>query len=276
MSEQQENRDYEHKQSVRDCASIASQTAEEKPKPSADQEPFPVWLLIVCVVVLIVGGSYVGANSGGFEFANHNKSGYEPSVPAGISGKAPELSEFEKYVKGGEAVYRAVCNGCHQATGAGQGQIPPLVDSEWVTNGTERFAQIVLNGIRGPITVKGASYGGQEMPAQKGALKDKQIAQVMTYVRLRFGNISDSVVTKEMVESARQKFGTRPNQYTSGELAPEEAMLPGDQPEWLAPEEPEVEGEPEAEGESEPEVEGESAQIHSGSGKHTPLNSKTT
>ena len=118
MSEQQENRDYEHKQSVRDCVSIASQTAEEKPKPSAAQESFPVWLLIVCVAVLIVGGSYVGANSGGFEFANHNKSGYEPSVPVGISGKAPELSEFEKYIKGGEAVYRAVCNGCHQATGS--------------------------------------------------------------------------------------------------------------------------------------------------------------
>ena len=70
MSEQQENRDYEHKQSVRDCVSIASLTAEEKPKPQHGQEPFPIWLLIVCVAVLIVGGSYVGANSGGFEFTN--------------------------------------------------------------------------------------------------------------------------------------------------------------------------------------------------------------
>ena len=268
MSEQQENRDYDHKQSVRDCASIANHQTEENLKLQEGNESFPVWLLIVCVVILIVGGSYVGANSGGFEFSNNNKSGYEPSVPAGLSGLAPELSELEKYVKGGEAVYRAVCNGCHQATGAGQGQIPPLVESEWIINGTERFSQIVLNGIRGPITVKGASYGAQEMPAQKGVLNDKQIAQVMTYVRLKFGNVSDSVVTKEMVESARQKFGARPNQYTSGELSPEDAMLPGDQPEWLAPEEPEPA--------PEPAPEGESAQINSGSRTHASLNSKTT
>ncbi len=268
MSEQQENRDYEHKQSVRDCASIANHTDDENPKPTAGHETFPAWLLIICVTILIVGGTYVGANSGGFQFTSNNKSGYEPSVPAGLTGLAPELSELEKYVKDGEAVYKAVCNGCHQATGAGQGQIPPLVDSEWITNGTERFAQIVLNGMRGPITVKGSTYGAQEMPAQKGALNDKQIAQVMTYVRSKFGNISDSVVTKEMVESARQKFGARPTQYTSGELSPEGAMLPGEQPEWVAPEEPEAE--------TEPAPEGESAQIDSGARTHAPQNSKTT
>jgi mono/diheme cytochrome c family protein len=272
MSEQQENRDYDHKQSVRDCASIANHQTEENPKPHQGTEPFPVWLLIICVIILIVGGSYVGANSGGFEFANNNKSGYEPGVPAGLSGKAPELSEFEKYVKGGEAVYKAVCNGCHQATGAGQGQIPPLVESEWVINGTERFAQIVLNGMRGPIIVKGVSYGGQEMPAQKGALNDKQVAQVMTYVRSKFGNINESIVTKEMIEIARQKFGDRPNQYTSAELSPAQTMLPGDQPEWLAPEEPEAKAEPEPE----PQPAGESARIDSGQTGNELINSKTT
>ena len=77
MSEQQENRDYDHKQSVRDCASIANHQTEENPKPHQGTEPFPVWLLIICVIILIVGGSYVGANSGGFEFANNNKSEFE-------------------------------------------------------------------------------------------------------------------------------------------------------------------------------------------------------
>ena len=267
MSEQQENRDYDHKKSVRDSASIANNQTEENSKPQQGTEPFPVWLLIICGIILIVGGTYVGTNSGGFEFANNSKSGYEPGVPAGLSGKAPELSEFEKYVNGGEAVYKAVCNGCHQATGAGQGQIPPLLESEWITNGTERFAQIVLNGIRGPITVKGVSYGGQEMQAQKGALNDKQIAQVMTYVRSKFGNISETVVTKEMVESARQKFGDRPTQYTAGELSPAETMLQGDQPDWVSPEEPEAE--------PEPENGGESAQTHSGQMGNEQINSKT-
>ena len=236
MSEQQENRDYDHKSSVRDYTSSLNPPSEENPKPSSGQEPFPLWLLVVCVILMIVGGSYVGANSSGFNFANNHKAGYQPGTPDGLSGAVVELSDFEKYVNGGEAVYKAVCNGCHQATGQGQGQIPPLVGSEWVTQGTERFSQIVLNGLTGPITVNGASYGAAVMPAQKGAINDKQIAQVMTYVRYKFGNITDSVVTKEMAEAARQKFGDNPSQYTASELSGPEVMLEGDQPDWLSPE----------------------------------------
>ena len=252
MSEEQENRDYDHKSSVRGYTPSLNSSVEENPKPSSGQEPFPVWLLIVCVVIMIVGGTYVGANSGGFNFANNHKPGYQPNAPDGLTGKAPELSEFEKYVNSGEAVYKAVCNGCHQGAGQGNGQIPPLVDSEWVMLGTERFAQIVLNGLNGPITVNGASYGGAAMPAQKGAINDKQIAQVMTYVRYKFANIADSVVTKEMIEVARQKFGDNPNQYTASELSAEDVMLEGEQPDWISTE---------SDGSEQEQVEGESAAI---------------
>tara|TARA_B100001121_G_scaffold56192_1_gene49706 strand:- start:96 stop:881 length:786 start_codon:yes stop_codon:yes gene_type:complete len=236
MSEEKENRDYDHKPSVRGFTSEYNLSSEENPKPTSGQEPFPVWLMITCVLLMVIGGASIGSNSGGFNFSNSHQAGYSPSAPSGLTGKAPELSEFEKYVNGGEAVYKAVCNGCHQATGQGQGQIPPLVDSEWVTQGTERFAQIVLNGLSGPITVNGASYGAAVMPAQKGAINDKQVAQVMTYVRYKFGNISDTVVTKEMIEVARQKFGDKPNQYTVSELSGEDVMLEGEQPDWLSPE----------------------------------------
>ncbi len=236
MSEEKENRDYDHKPSVRGFTSEYNVSSEENPKPTSVQEPFPVWLMITCVLLMVIGGASIGSNSGGFNFSNSHQAGYSPSAPSGLTGKAPELSEFEKYVNGGEAVYKAVCNGCHQATGQGQGQIPPLVDSEWVTQGTERFAQIVLNGLSGPITVNGASYGAAVMPAQKGAINDKQVAQVMTYVRYKFGNISDTVVTKEMIEVARQKFGDKPNQYTVSELSGEDVMLEGEQPDWLSPE----------------------------------------
>ena len=236
MSEEKENRDYDHKPSVRGFTSEYNVSSEENPKSTSGQEPFPVWLMITCVLLMVIGGASIGSNSGGFNFSNSHQAGYSPSAPSGLTGKAPELSEFEKYVNGGEAVYKAVCNGCHQATGQGQGQIPPLVDSEWVTQGTERFAQIVLNGLSGPITVNGASYGAAVMPAQKGAINDKQVAQVMTYVRYKFGNISDTVVTKEMIEVARQKFGDKPNQYTVSELSGEDVMLEGEQPDWLSPE----------------------------------------
>ena len=142
MSEEKENRDYDHKPSVRGFTPEYNVSSEENPKPTSGQEPFPVWLMITCVLLMVIGGASIGSNSGGFNFSNSHQAGYSPSAPSGLTGKAPELSEFEKYVNGGEAVYKAVCNGCHQATGQGQGQIPPLVDSEWVNLGTEGLLRL--------------------------------------------------------------------------------------------------------------------------------------
>ncbi|MFP6873385.1 MAG: cytochrome c [Verrucomicrobiales bacterium] len=239
MSENNENRDYEHKPSVREHASARR----EKQDPEAGFEPLSLWFFSICACVLMVGGGYLGAKSAGFDFGSIQVSGYKAGAPPNFTPVGPVLSERDKYFKAGEAVYKTVCNGCHQANGRGQGQIPPLVDSGWVTNGTERMAQIVLNGIRGPITVNGTSYGAQEMPAQKGALSDQRIAQVITYVRERFGGIADAVVTKEMIADARNRHGDRVAQYTAGELAAQDAMLPGEQPAWMNPETDAGEGE---------------------------------
>ena len=239
MSKNNENRDYEHKKSVLEHSSARR----ERKDPEAGFEPLSLWFFSICALVLMIGGGYLGAKSAGFDFGSIQVNGYKAESPSNFTPAGPELSEYDKYFNAGEAVYKGVCNGCHQANGAGQGQIPPLVESEWVTGGTERLAQIILNGIRGPIKVNGATYGAQEMPAQKGALSDRAIAQVMTYVRARFADISDAVVTKEMVEDARNRHGGRAAQYTVGALAGEEVMLPGEQPDWMSPEADPVEGE---------------------------------
>ena len=102
--------------------------------------------------------------------------------------------------------------------------------------GTERFAQIVLNGLIGPISVAGNSYGAQAMLPQKALLNDQKIAQVMTYVRHNFGGVTDMVVTKEMVAEARKRHGDMAGSYNSADLAPADSMLPGGQPDWMNPE----------------------------------------
>ena len=232
MSKNNENRDYEHKKSVLEHSSARR----ERKDPETGFEPLSLWFFSICALVLLVGGGYLGAKSAGFDFGMMQVSGYKAGTPPDFTPVGPELSEQDKYFNAGEAVYKAVCNGCHQSNGAGQGQIPPLAESEWVMQGTERMAQIILNGIRGPITVNGASFGAQEMPAQKGALNDQRIAQVMTYVRIKFGGISDTIVTKEMIADARNRHGNRAAQYTVGELAGGDAMLPGEQPAWMSPE----------------------------------------
>ena len=55
-------------------------------------------------------------------------------------------------------------------------------------------------------------------------------------MRERFGGITDTVVTKEMIADARNRHGERAAQYTAGELAAEDAMLPGEQPAWMTSE----------------------------------------
>ena len=66
MSEEQENRDYDHKASVRGFTSGQNLSSEENPKPTSGQEPFPVWLILVSVFLMIIGGYSLGTSNGGF------------------------------------------------------------------------------------------------------------------------------------------------------------------------------------------------------------------
>jgi mono/diheme cytochrome c family protein len=100
------------------------------------------------------------------------------AVAAGTAGNA----------KAGEQVFTSNCAGCHGAKGTGQpGLFPPLAGSEIVKGDEKKLIHIVTYGFSGPLTVKGGKYNGQ-MPGWKGNLTDKEIADVITYVRGAWGN----------------------------------------------------------------------------------------
>ncbi|MFC6102748.1 c-type cytochrome [Olivibacter domesticus] len=99
------------------------------------------------------------------------------------------------------AVYATYCRACHQSNGMGDGsRFPPLAESEWVNGDKTKLAELVLNGLSGPITVKGVSYN-EVMPAHGSFLNDEQIAQVLTYIRQNFGNQSDAVTAAEVAKT---------------------------------------------------------------------------
>ncbi|MHB8145712.1 MAG: cytochrome b N-terminal domain-containing protein [Vulcanimicrobiaceae bacterium] len=94
----------------------------------------------------------------------------------------------------GSKVYATNCSGCHAANGMGQpGAIPPLANNPVVTGNPHAVIGIVLNGLHGQIQAEGASYNGQ-MPAWKGQLSNKDIADVITYIRGSLGNNKASAV----------------------------------------------------------------------------------
>src|SRR5690606_20752659 len=118
-------------------------------------------------------------------------------------------------VDGGQ-LYTANCVACHQATGEGiPGVFPPLDGSEWVIGDPAVTARIVLHGIKGPLTVKGAHYDG-EMPHFKEKFSDAELAAVLTYIRSSFGN-SASAVDADLVKKEREATKDHPDHWNGDE-----------------------------------------------------------
>ena len=94
--------------------------------------------------------------------------------------------------QGGEAIFKGVCQGCHMpnAQGAvGAGIYPALANN----------AKLEVAGY--PVSV--IIHGQKAMPAFGQAFDDKQIADVVNYIRSHFGNDYKDSVTPEDVRSAR-------------------------------------------------------------------------
>ena len=119
----------------------------------------------------------------------------------------------------GEKIFTANCALCHQVTGLGvAGQFPPLVGSEWVVgDAPKRLQQILLHGIQGKIHVKGGDYNNA-MPAWNVTLTDKQIAQVLTYVRGKLGGNSAPMITEKEMDDARKLTVDRTDPWSEAEL----------------------------------------------------------
>ncbi len=77
-------------------------------------------------------------------------------------------------VKGRTApiIYQQLCSGCHGAEMNGREKIPSLVDAVWNEGGTRAA---ITRSVSAGVTSKG-------MPAWKGVLTDREIAQMVSYI----------------------------------------------------------------------------------------------
>ncbi len=97
----------------------------------------------------------------------------------------------------GAKAYATHCAACHAPNGKGsEGQIPPLVDSEWVTGNVARLVDVTLGGLNIPITVNGIQYQG-EMPGYQN-LKDEEIRDILNFVRSEFGKLPATIMTADV------------------------------------------------------------------------------
>ena len=118
-----------------------------------------------------------------------------------------------------------LCFTCHQPNGQGiSGQFPPLAGSDWVLGEKERLIKISIHGLMGEIEVNGVKYNNVMAPPgiPPGSLTDKQIADVLTYIRNEWGN-SASAVSPEEVATGRLTVKNRAamQMWTAAELQKE-------------------------------------------------------
>lgn len=107
-------------------------------------------------------------------------------------------------VSQGEQLYKTYCLACHQGDGLGAPpRFPPVAKSEWVTGDKKRLINVVLNGLNGPIQVKGKPYDGA-MGAH-GFLKDEEVAVLLTWIRGNFGNKADAISPDEVAAQRASK-----------------------------------------------------------------------
>ena len=116
----------------------------------------------------------------------------QPPAAAEAAADEPQEWTAELLVERGQQSYMGACAACHQADGAGlPPTFPPLAGAE-IANGDDPAAHIdiVLNGKAG-TTMAAFSH-----------LSDAELAAIITYERLSWGN-SGSVVMPEDVAAAR-------------------------------------------------------------------------
>ena len=114
--------------------------------------------------------------------------------------------ETAKKLPPGNLVYMQFCMACHMENGEGvPGLYPPLVQTECMLGDKKRLIEIVLHGMDGLSEVKGQQYNN--VMAKLDYLSDKQISEVLSFVRSNFGNNAEAVTIEEvkMVRSAGKK-----------------------------------------------------------------------
>jgi mono/diheme cytochrome c family protein len=203
----------DHKDALKPDAPDFVETPDIEPL-SREREPFPVWLYLICGFALFMAGS----SFTGFEIFGQGLLDQGPGGPVLSSSSTSAAAEVTDPMALGKKVYNNNCANCHHADGMGQpGVYPSMVNNPTVIGSKERLAAVLLQGLAGPLTVNGVSYGTAVMPAWGSSLTDDKLANLMTYIRGTWGNKANAA-TEDEVSKARAKFGSHANAFTCEDL----------------------------------------------------------
>jgi mono/diheme cytochrome c family protein len=169
-------------------------------EPTATRSTLPMWILSLTLVLLYLGAVYFDHHGGWFDAKV-----YAPYVSAEELDAYQPKSGAAAMMSLGKQKFDQNCAICHGTDGMGKpGQAPPLAGSEWVnTKGDNRLIHIPLEGLNGPIEVKGQQMNfASGMVAIGQAMSDADLAAVLSYIRSSWGN-HGGIVTPDEVKAVR-------------------------------------------------------------------------
>jgi mono/diheme cytochrome c family protein len=157
-----------------------------QPDDSANYRLLPLGILFFLSGLILFSATYLNRYSGHFAPTIYDEN-LKPSQGPAEAAKVDPVALGKRLFNTPGA-----CVSCHQPTGQGvPGVYPPLAGSEWAQGPENRVLRILLNGLSGPVSVKGATYNVSAMPAfgpSGSNWSDDKIAAVLTYVRQEWGN----------------------------------------------------------------------------------------
>ena len=233
MSHPNEGPDRIDYQETPDVTEVHAAVQREKPEPSADVTPLPLWLTGVTAFAVCWAAIYFGIFNGGLSGNVYNEYDSSPAVlfplpqQAGASNGPAEAPK--SLPQQGHDVFMQTCVTCHQVSGLGvPGQFPPLAKSEFVNGGEKRLIAIILKGLQGPVTVEGKQFPGTApMPQWETQLSPRKIAAVASYIRQEWGN-SAPEISEAKVAAAKKEFASQTSNWTEAQVLqiPADATLP--------------------------------------------------
>ncbi|ARV15682.1 c-type cytochrome [Polaribacter sp. SA4-12] len=112
-------------------------------------------------------------------------------------------NNLKKSKQSGRLIYSLECAECHEGDGKGmRGAIPPLANADYLMKDTDKGILAVLKGVSGRVKVNGINYYGTMVGL--GKLSNKQVADVMNYIRNSWGNKGE-IVKPEDIARLRKK-----------------------------------------------------------------------
>jgi len=131
----------------------------------------------------------------------NNQANTDDKKPGNEKEKAEEIAGSEQdFMEKGEKVYNRVCLVCHQSDGSGVPMMyPPVIESDYISVNTDSLIVLILEGLSGPVVVKGEEYNSI-MPPMKDVLDNEEISDLINYLRNSFGNTGDYVKAGEVAK----------------------------------------------------------------------------